>query len=57
VAVGHAVRAVYMYTGMAYVAAELEIEKTPVRIKAVPYYAWNNRGEGEMYVWIRQMGL
>lgn len=36
---------------------DLEFEKTPVRIKAVPYYAWNNRGEGEMYVWIRQIGL
>lgn len=25
-----------------------------VRIKAIPYYAWNNRGVGEMLVWIRQ---
>ncbi|WP_276353791.1 glycoside hydrolase family 127 protein [Cohnella caldifontis] len=25
-----------------------------VRIKAVPYYAWNNRGRGEMAVWINE---
>lgn len=25
-----------------------------VRIKAIPYYAWNNRRVGEMLVWIRQ---
>jgi uncharacterized protein len=33
---------------------ELNFIKEPVYIKAVPYYAWNNRGEGEMTVWIRQ---
>lgn len=26
----------------------------PVTLKAIPYYAWNNRGRGEMLVWIRQ---
>ena len=26
----------------------------PVRIKAVPYSVWGNRGPGEMQVWIRQ---
>ena len=25
---------------------------TPVPVRAVPYYAWNNRGKGEMAVWI-----
>jgi hypothetical protein len=25
----------------------------PVDIKAIPYYAWNNRGPGEMRVWIQ----
>ena len=25
-----------------------------VSITAIPYYAWNNRGEGEMLVWIRE---
>lgn len=28
----------------------------PVRIRAVPYYAWANRGLGEMAVWIREGG-
>lgn len=27
-----------------------------VPIKAIPYYAWNNRGIGEMTVWVREMG-
>ena len=27
---------------------------TPATIKAVPYCLWNNRGEGEMRVWIRE---
>jgi DUF1680 family protein len=25
-----------------------------VRIKAVPYFLWNNRGNGEMRVWITE---
>ena len=28
-------------------------QKEPVTIKAVPYYLWNNRGEGEMQVFTR----
>lgn len=28
--------------------------RAPTRIKAVPYYAWDNRAGGEMLVWIRQ---
>ena len=28
-------------------------DKKKIKVKAVPYYAWNNRGEGEMIVWIR----
>ncbi|MFA5815904.1 MAG: glycoside hydrolase family 127 protein [Bacteroidales bacterium] len=28
------------------------VEKTPVELKAIPYYAWANRGRGEMTVWI-----
>ena len=28
-----------------------EEEKT--KLKLIPYYMWNNRGEGEMQVWIR----
>lgn len=34
---------------------DLDFMKTPVEIKAVPYYAWSNRSEGEMSVWIRQL--
>ena len=26
----------------------------PAKIKAIPYSLWNNRGEGEMRVWIRE---
>jgi DUF1680 family protein len=28
----------------------------PVRIKAVPYYAWDNRDPGEMLDWLREAG-
>lgn len=27
--------------------------KRPVALRAIPYYLWGNRGEGEMTVWIR----
>ncbi|MDR3514816.1 MAG: glycoside hydrolase family 127 protein [Azospirillaceae bacterium] len=30
--------------------------RVPARIKAVPYYAWDNRAGGEMLVWVRQEG-
>ena len=34
-------------------------EESPVykeaEFKAVPYFSWNNRGEGEMLVWMREM--
>lgn len=26
----------------------------PARVRLVPYYRWNNRGEGEMRVWLRE---
>ncbi len=29
-------------------------DKVNDQIKAIPYYAWSNRGEGEMIVWIRE---
>lgn len=29
-------------------------ERTPVTMKAVPYYIWGNRGLGQMRVWIRE---
>ncbi|MDI9414143.1 MAG: glycoside hydrolase family 127 protein [Bacillota bacterium] len=28
-----------------------------VPLKAIPYFAWNNRGEGEMLVWINSGGI
>lgn len=40
-------------------SAELYHSAQPVReqdvtLRMVPYYAWNNRGEGEMSVWVRR---
>ena len=29
-------------------------ETHPVRLRFIPYYAWANRGVGEMRVWIRE---
>ena len=29
-----------------------ESKATPVNIRLVPYYAWGNRGKGEMTVWM-----
>jgi len=26
----------------------------PMQLRAIPYFAWNNRGQGEMVVWIRE---
>ncbi len=31
-----------------------KIKLKKINIKAVPYYCWNNRGKGEMLVWINQ---
>ncbi len=28
--------------------------ETPMKALFVPYYAWNNRGDGEMLVWVRE---
>ena len=33
---------------------EVDFSSKPVKIKAIPYYAWANRGENEMRVWINQ---
>lgn len=33
---------------------EARFDTIPVEIRAVPYYGWNNRGKGEMLVWMRQ---
>ncbi|MDE7262450.1 MAG: hypothetical protein K2N78_10415, partial [Oscillospiraceae bacterium] len=29
------------------------VKAHPVTLKFIPYYAWANRGEGEMQVWVR----
>ena len=29
------------------------VEVSPVKLTFVPYFAWNNRGEGEMTVWLQ----
>ena len=29
-------------------------ESLPVQLKWIPYYAWANRGLGEMRVWVRK---
>jgi DUF1680 family protein len=31
-----------------------EVEKEPLKLSFVPYYAWANRGENEMQVWVRK---
>ena len=31
---------------------ELSPETKPVRIRLIPYYAWANRGMGDMTVWM-----
>jgi len=36
-----------LYRGYAPVKTE------PVTLKFIPYFAWANRGEGEMRVWVR----
>ena len=41
-------RALAMRTG----AAPGEVRAEPVPLTAIPYYAWQHRGPGEMTVWI-----
>ncbi|HWR11546.1 MAG TPA: beta-L-arabinofuranosidase domain-containing protein [Rectinemataceae bacterium] len=33
---------------------EADFERKPIKAKAIPYYAWANRGRNEMRVWINQ---
>ncbi len=37
--------------------SEAPISYTRIQATWVPYYAWANRGEGEMSVWVREKGL
>jgi DUF1680 family protein len=39
------------WTGSIYKAGEPEMK--PIKIKAIPYYAWDNREPGGMMVWLR----
>lgn len=39
--------------GALYRAAQPDREED-VTLRMIPYYAWNNRGEGEMSVWVRR---
>ena len=41
-------------TGSNDLYSEKKPTTEPVKLKAVPYYAWSNRGTGEMRVWIRE---
>lgn len=41
------------WTGELYSAQKPETEET--ELTAVPYFCWNNRGEGEMTVWIKEL--
>jgi len=49
---GDAARSAGDWKGALY--READFASVPVRIKAIPYYAWANRGENEMKVWINQ---
>lgn len=44
---GEAADAAALYT------ADTPPEETPVSLRLIPYFAWANRGEGEMEVWLR----
>ncbi len=49
---GDATRSAGDWNGALY--READFSAVPVRIKAIPYYAWANRGENEMKVWLNQ---
>jgi len=42
-----------MLMDLLYSSVGLNYENTDIR--AIPYAYWNNRGEGEMVVWIHEM--
>src|SRR5699024_1277738 len=37
-----------------YSYSEESYENKEMKVKAVPYFSWNNRGSGEMIVWINK---
>ncbi|NLG51612.1 MAG: glycoside hydrolase family 127 protein, partial [Chloroflexi bacterium] len=42
------------WEGALYQPRPADAAMEPVQIKAIPYYAWANRGRGEMLVWLRE---
>ena len=42
-------------TGASLYAEYRTAEYEDVEITLIPYYAWANRGEGEMEVWVNQL--
>ena len=44
----------FMETGSEELYSEERPATKPLTLKAIPYYAWGNRGVGEMRVWIRE---
>ena len=39
-------------SGLRYVDAQKQVDREKVELTAIPYYAWANRGRGEMAVWL-----
>jgi DUF1680 family protein len=40
--------------GVQVITGDAQRDGKPVKITAIPYYAWANRGKGEMAVWLPQ---
>ena len=38
-----------------YAAAEKPVTEESTQLRLVPYYAWCNRDEGQMQVWLREV--
>ena len=47
------IRKVYEETENLYLT-DLKVTETQAKLKLIPYYLWNNRGEGEMCVWLKE---
>ena len=42
----------WKYTGSDELYSEEKPHKEKIRLTAIPYYAWGNRGENKMRVWM-----
>jgi DUF1680 family protein len=40
-------------SGKLYQPIQSQDHQKPIRLKAIPYYLWGNRQQGEMSVWLR----